>query len=124
MKVLVVDDNHSIGDMIQQTLEAYGIEAIYAQDGLAGYWAYLRFHPDLVITDIHMPRKNGPEMMKHIRIHNPMIQTIYMSGDLDSVRPLLSEEKKQYPVSYFGKPFCLESLVHEVMKNKAHSPSD
>jgi CheY-like chemotaxis protein len=53
------------------------------------------FEPDLIITDIHMLGKNGLEMMKCIRTHHPMIQTIYMSADLSSGRaPLLEEEKK------------------------------
>jgi CheY-like chemotaxis protein len=119
MKVLVVDDNHFLADTIQEILEEDGLEVMYAKDGLDGYWAYLNFRPDVIITDIQMPRKNGLEMMKRIRIHNPAIRTIYMSGNVDSFRPVLAEEKKRYPVSYFEKPFSLESLMREV-EGKAH----
>ena len=114
MKVLVVDDNRLLADTIQETLEIDGLDVRSAHDGLDGYSAYLLFKPDIVITDIQMPRKTGPEMMKNIRIHNPKIKTIYMSGEMRSFEPLLIEEKKRYPVSYFEKPFSLESLIRVV----------
>jgi DNA-binding NtrC family response regulator len=114
MKVLVVDDNRLLATTIQEILEDDGLEVMSAGDGIDGYSAYLSFQPDMIITDIQMPRKTGLEMMKHIRIHNPMIKTIYMSGDLDSFRPLLKEEKKRYPISFFEKPFSIESLMRVV----------
>ncbi|MDP1992721.1 MAG: response regulator [Syntrophales bacterium] len=114
MKVLVVDDNRSLADTIQEILENDGLDVMSAKDGMDGYSTYLLFKPDIIITDIQMPRKNGMEMMKRIRIHNPMIKTIYMSGNIGSFEPFLIEEKKRYPVSYFEKPFSLESLMRVV----------
>jgi CheY-like chemotaxis protein len=81
-----------------------------ATDGIEGYAAYLLFEPDLIITDIHMPGENGLKMMERIRTHDPMIRTIYMSGDMRSFRAALLEEEKKYPVCFFEKPFPLESL--------------
>lgn len=115
MKALVVDDNEALADVIQAVLEDNGLEVISAKDGLDGYDAYVRFEPDLVITDIHMPRANGLEMMEHIRAHNPMVKTIYMSGDMDSFRPALEREKSQYPVSILKKPFPMMSLTNLVL---------
>ena len=114
MKVLVVDDNRLLADTIQEILEDDGLEVMSARDGQDGYSTYLLFKPDIIITDIQMPRKNGLEMMKRIRVHNPMIKTIYMSGNIDAFQPFLMEEKKRYPVSYFEKPFSLESLMRVV----------
>jgi DNA-binding NtrC family response regulator len=114
MKILVVDDNEFLASTIQAILEREGAEVMSAKDGIDGYSAYLDFKPDVVITDIQMPRKNGLEMMEHIRVHDPMIKTIYMSGDIHSFLPSLKEEKKRYPVSFFEKPFRLESLMTAV----------
>jgi CheY-like chemotaxis protein len=114
MKVLVVDDNRILADTIQEILEQDGLDVMSAKDGLDGYATYLLFKPDIIITDIQMPRKNGLEMMKRIRIHNPMIKTIYLSGNIGSFEPFLIEEKKIYPVNYFKKPFSLESLMRVV----------
>jgi two-component system, OmpR family, response regulator TrcR len=116
MKVLVVDDNPLLASLIQETLEDDGLEVRSAKDGVDGYSAYLLFKPDVVITDIQMPRENGLEMMGHIRTHEPMIKTIYMSGDIDPYRPYLREEKKKYRASFFEKPFSIELLKRVVME--------
>ncbi len=114
MKVLVVDDNRLLAETIQEILKNDGLEVMSARDGLDGYSTYLLFQPDIIITDIQMPRKNGFEMMKRIRKHNPRIKTIYMSGNMRSFEPSLIEEKKRYPVSYFEKPFSMELLMRLV----------
>jgi CheY-like chemotaxis protein len=116
MKVLVVDDNRLLAATIQEILEDDGLDVRSAKDGVDGYSAYLLFKPDIVITDIQMPRENGLEMMGHIRTHDPMIKTIYMSGDIDPYRPFLKEEKRKYPVSFFEKPFSIESLKRVVLE--------
>jgi len=115
MKALVVDDNEALASVIQGALEDNGWEVIYAKDGLAGYDAFVRFEPDLVITDIHMPMANGLKMMEHIRTHNPRVKTIYMSGDMAEFRPALEREKRQYPVSILKKPFPMKSLTNLVL---------
>jgi DNA-binding NtrC family response regulator len=120
MKVLVVDDNQQLASIIREVLEEDGIEVVSANDGVDGYSAYLTFKPDMVITDIQMPRESGLDMMWHIRVHDPMIRTIYMSADMSSYQSLIKEEKKQYPVSFFEKPFPLESLVRAVSGQVAH----
>ena len=116
MKVLVVDDNLLLAELIQETLEDDGLEVRSAKDGVEGYSAYLLFKPDVVITDIQMPRENGLEMMGHIRTHDPTIKTIYMSADIDPYRLFLKEEKNKYQASFFEKPFSIESLKRAVME--------
>ncbi len=119
MKVLVVDDNQFLASTIQAVLEIEGCEVMAAGDGMDGYAAYLLFEPDLVITDIQMPRKNGLEMMKLIRNHNPLIKTVYMSGDIDAFQTALAEEEKKYPISFFGKPFPLDLLKRFIVEPTA-----
>lgn len=111
MKVLVVDDNEAIASAIQIMLEGEGFDVKSAQDGNNGYWVYLDFKPDLVITDIQMPGENGLKLMEHIRTHDPAVKTIYMSGDLESYLSPLEEEKRRYPVSLLEKPFSKEELM-------------
>lgn len=120
MKVLVVDDNRVLASTIREILEDDGIEVMSANDGVDGYTAYLVFNPDMVITDIQMPRRSGVEMMHRIRRHNPQIKTVYMSGNMSTIRPFLHEEAKKYPVRFFEKPFSLESLKQAVGGSKFH----
>ena len=114
MKVLVVDDNKDLADIIQVALENEGVEVMHANDGMEGYAGYLLFKPDLVITDIQMPGGTGFEMMQRIRTHNPMLKTVYMSGNIDAHRLSIEQEKKRYPVTIFRKPFSLDSLMELV----------
>jgi CheY-like chemotaxis protein len=111
MRILIVDDNEELAFTLQFMLEDEGYEVRSAKDGQDGYWAYLEFKPDLVITDIQMPGENGLELMDHIRTLNPRVKAIYMSGDLDSYLSPLEEEKKRYPVSLLEKPFSKVELM-------------
>ena len=111
MRILIVDDNQELAFTLQLMLEDEGYEIRSAKDGQDGYWAYLEFKPDLVITDIQMPGENGLELMGHIRALNPRVRTIYMSGDLNSYLSPLEEEKKRYPVSLLEKPFSKVELM-------------
>lgn len=124
MKLLVVDDNKDLADIIQAVLEREGVEVMAAYDGIEGYAAYLRFNPDLVITDIQMPGGTGLEMMQHIRTHNPLIRTVYMSGSIDAHRPALEQEKKRYPVTILGKPFPLAALLALVSEALTDLPAE
>jgi hypothetical protein len=49
-----------------------------------------------------------------------MIKTVYMSGNMNSIRPFLCEEAKRYPVRFFEKPFSLESLKQAVAGPEVH----
>jgi len=111
MKVLVVDDNLDLASVIKWMLEDEGYEVRSAKDGQDGYSTYLLFHPDLVLTDIQMPGKNGLELMEFIRGINPTVRTIYMSGDLNRYWSPLEEEKKKYHVGVLEKPFSKEELM-------------
>lgn len=111
MKVLIVDDNEEIVFIVGMLLEDEGFEIRTAMDGEEGFRVFLEFEPDLIITDIQMPRENGIELMKHIRGFNPLVKNIYMSGDLRRFRPLLEEEREKYSVSLLEKPFSKDELM-------------
>ena len=114
MKVLIVDDNQSVASVVQLMLELEGYEVRLALNGPDGYLAYLQFRPDIVITDIQMPGKNGFELMKHIREEDVTIKTIYMSGNLGQFHSVLEEEKSKYQIHSLEKPFSREELIGRV----------
>ena len=109
---MIVDDNLLLVSLLQIMLEDEGYEIRCAGDGQEGYADYLLFQPDVVITDLYMPRANGLELMNRIRRQNPEVKTIYMSGDLRPYSALLEEEASMYPVSILRKPFSKEDLLN------------
>lgn len=116
MKILVVDDNHGVASITQLMLEMEGHEVISALNGSDGYRAFLQMRPELVITDIQMPGENGFELMNHIRQQDPMVKTIYMSGNLSEFYPVLETERGLYPINYLDKPFSREELIGQVSR--------
>ena len=117
MKILIIDDNAEIVSVIQKFLEIEGYRVNTARDANDGYSAYFDFKPDLVITDIQMPGRNGFELMEKIRMHHPKIKTIYMSAAIDQFQPLLKEEKERYQADFLAKPFAGKELLSLVSKN-------
>jgi two-component system, chemotaxis family, chemotaxis protein CheY len=115
-KILVVDDNLLLASLLQMILEEEGYEAQFAGNGLEAYANYLLFRPEVVITDLHMPKANGIELMKNIRKQDPGVKTIYMSADMGSFSLLLDEEKSRYSVSLLPKPFSKEELLDLLAK--------
>lgn len=109
-KILIVDDNQGLAHILKMMLEET-YEVRLARDGRDGYLTYLLFEPDLVITDIEMPGRNGLELMERIRMHNPTVKTIYISGDLNRFSSPLQEEKTRYGASFLRKPFSRSELL-------------
>jgi DNA-binding NtrC family response regulator len=110
-KVLVVDNNVSLAEILQQMLVDEGFEVSAATDGREGYSAYLVNRPDVILTDIHMPGENGLEFISHIRRHNPEVRTIYMSGDWIRFQSAIEEEEKRFCVRLLKKPFSEDELM-------------
>jgi CheY-like chemotaxis protein len=66
-KVLVVEDHHDTSFLLCRLLKMEGYEVEHAIDGMVGYSAAANSPPDLIVTDIQMPRMDGIEMIKRIR---------------------------------------------------------
>jgi len=69
-KVLVVEDHHDTSFLLCRLLKMEGYEVEHAIDGMVGYNAAESAPPDLIVTDIQMPRMDGIEMIKRIRESN------------------------------------------------------
>jgi CheY-like chemotaxis protein len=66
-KILLVDDNAYIRDVLSRLLELQNFKVITAEDGRSGIEASEDLLPDLIITDIEMPRLDGVGMIKALR---------------------------------------------------------
>jgi len=67
MRILVVDDNRDIMDLIQRVLRLEGHEVAIARDGLEALQQEAAFQPDLVILDVNLPMLDGWEVCKRIK---------------------------------------------------------
>ncbi len=76
-KVLVVDDEEPILELLKYNLEKQGYDVKVASDGFAGVDLAKRFHPDLVLLDIMMPKMDGVETCRQLRAV-PELQNTYI----------------------------------------------
>jgi DNA-binding response OmpR family regulator len=79
-RVLLVDDDPFVRRVVCAFLQRAGHEVIEAGDGEEGLERFDEARPDLVITDILMPRMNGLEMMVEMRRRGEAVPLIAMSG--------------------------------------------
>ena len=79
-RILIVEDDEHIRTVFRRNLEGAGYEVVEASDGKEGLKAYRDYSPDLVITDIVMPEKEGTEMITELRRDFPDVKIIAVSG--------------------------------------------
>ena len=88
MRLLLVEDDIEISDMLRDYLMAEGFEIVVAYDGQEGYDSFLKQHFDLVLLDIMIPKVNGIQLMKKIRVQSIVPIIIISAKDTDSDKSL------------------------------------
>jgi CheY-like chemotaxis protein len=118
-RVLVVDDEPSMREVTRAILESQGYEVLTVADGLDGLNALSGALPDVIISDLSMPRMSGFEFLAIVRKRFPRIATIAMSGEylpIENPSGILADaflQKGRYTV---------DELFEEVAKLLAVSP--
>jgi YesN/AraC family two-component response regulator len=110
-KVLIVDDNEVLAGLLKEMLERQGdFRVMIAENGESGYKTSLCFDPDIILTDIEMPVKNGLDMIRDIRALRPGIKTIYMSSYPDKYKTSLRDEVTKHNVNVLNKPLHFSKI--------------
>jgi DNA-binding response OmpR family regulator len=111
-KILLVDDDEFVADMLSQVLERAKHEVKVAVDGEQAVDMLQHFSPDLMITDILMPKKSGTTLIAEVRQKHPSMQIIAISGGgrSDPIGYLDLSEELGASIS-FAKPVDNEALL-------------
>jgi DNA-binding response OmpR family regulator len=114
-RVLVVDDDKQIGEVLLETLSMEGYEPIYAEDGSSAMDVLREQHIDVTLMDIIMPKQEGLQTIKLIRKEFPDLPIIAMSGG-GRVGPTnyLTVAKLLGARYAFTKPINNEELLHAI----------
>lgn len=110
-KVLIVDDETSIQELIRFNLEQAGFETEVASDGLAALEMFESYKPDLIVLDLMLPGKDGYDVCKEIRRTSnvPIIMLTAKETELERVLGLeLGAD------DYMTKPFSPLELVARI----------
>jgi PAS domain S-box-containing protein len=109
-KVLVVEDEQQVREVVRGFLERYGYSVIECQDAAEALKVLEETPVDLMITDLVMPRMNGLELARKAESLCPKLKVIYMTG----YDRQLKEELKDPNAMIINKPFGPEELAQKV----------
>ncbi|WP_069803262.1 response regulator transcription factor [Thermogemmatispora onikobensis] len=111
MKILIIEDENNIAQLIRLYLEQAGYEVVIAGDGVAGLELHAREKPDLVILDLMLPALDGMEVCRRIRAwaDTPILMLTARQGEEDRIAGLeLGAD------DYLVKPFSPREVVSRV----------
>lgn len=79
-RVLIIDDQPEMRDIMRRSLELAGHDVIEASDGSGGIAQYRSTSADVVVTDILMPDSDGIELISSLRRVDPQVRILAISG--------------------------------------------
>ncbi len=122
-KVLLVDDEYMTRRVLKNKVDWNSLNAIVsgeAEDGEEAYKMALEIQPDIIISDVRMPRMNGIELVQNLRESLPLCKFILLSGYSD--KEYLKSAIRLKIVNYVEKPIDIKEITKVV--NKAIEESD
>jgi PAS domain S-box-containing protein len=106
-RILVVDDDPEVRELVMTCLQSFGYAAVAAPDGRSALEVIAREPPDLLLVDFAMPEMNGAELLRRARRDRPDLKALFMTG-YAQVAP---GEGAIEGVGVMRKPFTLGELA-------------
>ena len=111
LSVLAVDDSRTMRDMINLALASEGFEVHLAEDGEHGLEVLDDLDPDVIITDINMPRLDGFGFIDAVRLRSDTRTTPILVLTTESSADLKSKARTAGATGWIVKPFAQDKLV-------------
>ena len=108
-KVLLVEDDSTLSFIVQDALVREGFEVVCASNGEAGLRLFKESDPDIIVADVMMPKMDGFEMVRFIRLTAPAVPVLFLTA-----RTALDDVVKGFELGandYIRKPFQLLELM-------------
>ncbi len=108
-KILLVEDDSTLSYIVEDALSREGFEMTTAQNGEFGLRKFEEFKPDVVVADVMMPKMDGFEMVKLIRLKSPHTPVLFLTA-----RTALDDVVHGFEIGandYIRKPFQIAELV-------------
>ena len=108
LKILVVDDEAAMREVLEMRLESWGFDVCLAEDGARGEEMALSGNPDIVISDVVMPGISGMELLRSLKAGNPERPVILVTAQ--ATVDLAVEAMKQGAHDFITKPIDYPKL--------------
>lgn len=112
--VLAVDDSRTMRDMLNLALSAAGFTPHLAEDGVHGLEVLKDISPDVIITDINMPRMDGFGFMDAVRSDDKWTRTPILVLTTESASELKAKARAGGATGWIVKPFDPTKLVKAI----------
>lgn len=118
-RILLVEDDEAVRILVTRLLKHNGAEVLEAHgaDQAIALQEQLAIRGDtpaeLLLTDVVMPDKSGPQLARELRQHHPRLRVVFMSGYADE--NLDAEEIQQLGAHFIEKPFATQDLVELIV---------
>ncbi|MFI5179655.1 MAG: response regulator [Vicinamibacterales bacterium] len=113
LTVLAVDDEESVRNVLRRVLERAGYRTAVASDGPSALRAAASLgHLDVLVTDVIMPEMTGDELARQLRLQDPDLTVLYVTGFSERLfmeRSVLWENE-----AFLDKPFSPDALLEAV----------
>jgi CheY-like chemotaxis protein len=118
LTVLVVDDEPAIRDWVGRALARAGIDVVAAADGREALRLVAdgAVRPNVLLTDLEMPRMGGVELAARMDALRPGIRIVMMTGD--PVRAAEARERSEIVAAVLDKPILIADLVAAVRPDR------
>ncbi len=112
--IMVVEDDESVLEVIQNLLERKGFRVITAASENAAVILEATYAGEiaLLLADVVLESGSGPDIARHLRSRRPSVTVLYMSGHLADT--VLTQEDMLDAEGFVAKPFTLQSMLGQV----------
>ncbi|MFT4623231.1 MAG: two-component system OmpR family response regulator [Myxococcota bacterium] len=110
-RVLLVDDDPHLREVVRYALDRAGFEVEEAEDGLAALLAFRRSEPDLIVLDVLMPELDGLEVCRRVR-QTSQVPIVFLSSRGEEIDRILGLDLGGD--DYITKPFSTRELVSRI----------
>lgn len=114
LKILTVDDSRAMRDMLRHSLSAAGFTVVQADDGIHGLEVLSAEKPDVVVTDINMPRMDGFGFIEALRADESYraVPVLVLTTEIDAAKK--SRARQAGATGWIVKPFDPIKLVDAI----------
>jgi len=115
VKILIIEDDALLRRGLANVVGRLGCCVLEADNGIEGMKLFRRESPDVIITDILMPEKEGLETIREMRKENPAVRIIAISAGSPMYKMQFLELAEKFGASYtFNKPVSPDELISAV----------
>jgi len=107
VRVLVIEDNAEVREILKEMVQLLGAEAVVAENGLTGLELVRTTKFDLVFTDLRMPGLKGTQLVEALKKAVPDVPLVVVSG---SPQDLNEEEVRDKVFRIVRKPFSIRQI--------------